>query len=97
VGSFVGFAPASNPRLICAVMINEPTQKGHFGGVVAGPVFSRVMAGALNLLNIQPDWPEQLTEPTGHVINQVVGQPGIPAPPPATGAAKQPATEVLHD
>jgi cell division protein FtsI (penicillin-binding protein 3) len=98
VGSFVGFAPASNPRLICAVMINQPSKNGHFGGVVAGPVFSRVMSGALNLLNIQPDWPEQLTEPVGHIVNRIDGLPGIPVvAPPASQSAAKPATEVSHD
>ncbi len=52
---FAGMAPASNPRLVAVVVINEPNNGQHFGGVVAGPVFSRVMAGALRLLNIAPD------------------------------------------
>ncbi len=52
---FAGFAPVSNPRLAMAVMIDEPSQGGYYGGVVAGPVFKNVMAGALRLLNISPD------------------------------------------
>lgn len=52
---FVGLAPASRPRLVTVVMISEPQAGEHFGGKVAGPVFSRVMAGALRLLNIAPD------------------------------------------
>ena len=52
---FAGLAPASNPRLVVVVVINEPSRDEHFGGQVAGPVFSRVMAGALRLLNIAPD------------------------------------------
>jgi len=55
VAVFAGIAPASDPRLVTVVVINEPTNGGHFGGLVAGPVFSRVMAGALRLLNITPD------------------------------------------
>ena len=50
ISSFVGFAPASRPRLIVAVMIDEPEPGEHFGGVVAAPVFARVMAGGLRLL-----------------------------------------------
>lgn len=55
---FAGFAPASNPRLVMLVMIDEPTRGGYFGGEIAAPVFSRVMSGTLRLLNIPPDAPE---------------------------------------
>lgn len=57
VSSFVGMAPASNPRLIMAVMIDEPSNGKHFGGTVAAPVFSNVMAGALRMLAIPQDAP----------------------------------------
>lgn len=57
IASFVGFAPASDPRLIVAVMIDEPTSRAHFGGDVAGPVFSAVMGGSLRTLGILPDAP----------------------------------------
>lgn len=52
---FAGLAPASDPRLVTVVVVNEPSRDEHYGGQVAGPVFSRVMAGALRLLNIAPD------------------------------------------
>lgn len=55
VAVFAGIAPASDPRLVTVVVINEPRNGEHYGGLVAGPVFSRVMAGALRLLNITPD------------------------------------------
>ena len=55
ISSFVGFAPASNPRLVIAVMLDEPGGKSYYGGEVAAPVFSTVMAGALRLLGIEPD------------------------------------------
>ena len=57
VSSFVGFAPASNPRLVIAVMIDEPGGKHYYGGEVAAPAFSNVMAGALRLLGVTPDAP----------------------------------------
>jgi cell division protein FtsI (penicillin-binding protein 3) len=56
VSSFVGFAPASAPRLIVAVMIDEPLGQ-YYGGTVAAPVFAEVMAGALRMLGIPPDAP----------------------------------------
>ncbi len=55
VASFVGFAPVSNPRIIIAVMIDEPTNGKHFGGQVAAPVFSNIAAGALRAMNVPPD------------------------------------------
>ncbi|MCC6472792.1 MAG: penicillin-binding protein 2 [Burkholderiales bacterium] len=55
--SFVGFAPASRPRLIVAVMIDEPSNGKHFGGEVAAPVFASVMEGALRMLGVAPDGP----------------------------------------
>ncbi|MFZ2855299.1 MAG: penicillin-binding protein 2 [Rhodocyclaceae bacterium] len=55
VSSFVGFAPASDPRLIVAVMIDEPGGARHYGGDVAGPVFAGIMSGALRTLGIGPD------------------------------------------
>ena len=59
VSSFVGLAPASNPRLIVAVMLDEPSAGQHFGGAVAAPVFSRIMGEALRGLAIPGDAPQQ--------------------------------------
>ncbi|VAX08780.1 Cell division protein FtsI [Peptidoglycan synthetase] [hydrothermal vent metagenome] len=52
---FAGMAPVSDPRLVMVVMLNEPSAGEFYGGQVAAPVFSKVMAGALRLLNITPD------------------------------------------
>ncbi|KFB71285.1 MAG: Penicillin-binding protein 2 [Candidatus Accumulibacter phosphatis] len=57
VSSFVGFAPASDPRLIVAVMIDEPGAGKHYGGDVAAPVFASVMGSSLRTLGIAPDVP----------------------------------------
>ncbi len=57
VASFVGFAPASDPRLVIAVMIDEPSGGSYYGGDVAAPVFSRVMAGSLRALGVEQDAP----------------------------------------
>lgn len=57
ISSFVGFAPASRPRLIVAVMLNEPNPGNHYGGMVAAPVFARVVAGGLRLLGVDHDAP----------------------------------------
>jgi len=55
VSSFAGFGPVSNPRLVCVVVINDPTGEEYYGGLVAAPLFSEVMTGAMRLLNIPPD------------------------------------------
>lgn len=55
VASFVGFAPAFDPRLVVAVMVDEPSNGKHYGGDVAAPVFSAVVANALRALNVAPD------------------------------------------
>ncbi len=57
VASFVGMAPASKPRIIIAVMIDEPSAGQHYGGAVAAPVFSLVASGTLRLLSVPPDAP----------------------------------------
>jgi len=58
LSSFVGMAPASNPRLIVGVTIDEPSDGVYYGGSVAGPVFAQVMAASLRQLGLPPDAPE---------------------------------------
>lgn len=65
IASFVGMAPASSPRLIVAVKINEPGGSEYYGGEVAAPVFSSVMGGALRLLSVPNDAPlDNVMQPT---------------------------------
>ncbi|MBU1283790.1 MAG: penicillin-binding protein 2 [Gammaproteobacteria bacterium] len=52
---FAGFGPVSDPRIAVAIVIDEPSQGGYYGGLVSAPVFGKVMAGALRLMNIAPD------------------------------------------
>jgi len=54
VGLFAGMAPIDNPEVVVVVVINEPGGDLYHGGDVAAPVFSRVMKGALQVLNIAP-------------------------------------------
>ncbi len=57
LSSFVGFAPVSAPRLVVAVMLDEPSAGQYYGGAVAAPVFSQVMQGALRLMGVPHDGP----------------------------------------
>ena len=52
---FAGVGPVDNPRVAAVVVIDEPSKGGYYGGLVAAPVFGRVMAGALRMLNVRPD------------------------------------------
>ncbi|WP_430232664.1 peptidoglycan D,D-transpeptidase FtsI family protein [Nitrosomonas communis] len=55
ISTFVGYAPVSNPRLVVAVMIDEPSAGQYYGGAVAAPLFSQVMSGALRQLRVPHD------------------------------------------
>jgi cell division protein FtsI (penicillin-binding protein 3) len=68
VGSFVGMAPASNPRLIMAVMVDDPSSGEYYGGTVAAPVFSAVMADALRMLAVPQDAPNDNVVIPGDVV-----------------------------
>jgi cell division protein FtsI (penicillin-binding protein 3) len=68
LSSFVGMAPASNPRLIVGVVIDEPSGGVYYGGSVAGPVFAQVMAASLRQLALPPDAPETATHMTQNAL-----------------------------
>jgi len=55
IATFAGFAPSSDPRLVAVVTINDPSAGEYYGGLVAAPLFSTIMSGALRLLDIPPD------------------------------------------
>jgi len=63
---FAGIAPASRPRLVMAVLINEPRDGEYYGGRVAAPVFAEVMTGALRLLGVAPDDVPAAVRPVQH-------------------------------
>jgi cell division protein FtsI (penicillin-binding protein 3) len=60
VASFAGFAPVSDPELVAVVVINDPSGEAYYGGQVAAPLFSDVMAAGLRLFNVPPDDPGML-------------------------------------
>ncbi len=60
IGSFVGFVPAENPRLVLLVMIDEP-QGAAWGSLVAAPVFREVAEQVLRYLQVPPDGAEKMT------------------------------------
>jgi cell division protein FtsI (penicillin-binding protein 3) len=52
---FTGMAPIDKPRIIVAVMVDEPSAGKYFGGLVAAPVFSQVVQQTLRIMNVVPD------------------------------------------
>jgi cell division protein FtsI (penicillin-binding protein 3) len=54
VASFIGFAPATDPKLLCAVVVDEPQSGSIYGGTVAAPAFGQIMSFALPYLGIPP-------------------------------------------
>jgi len=68
---FVGLAPAEQPRVVVAVMIDEPTVGGFFGGVVAAPVFSSTVQQTLRVLGVAPD-----VGVRPHIVADLVQEPG---------------------
>ncbi len=59
--SYVGFAPVSDPKIVVAVSIDEPTVGGYYGGAIAAPVFSHIVGGSLRLMGVRPDAPFEST------------------------------------
>ena len=68
---FAGVVPVSNPRLVMAVMINDPKSNGYYGGEVAAPVFREVLSNAVRLMNISPDDVEAIKKMANSVENKV--------------------------
>jgi cell division protein FtsI (penicillin-binding protein 3) len=52
---FAGYAPASDPRIVVVIIMNEPGGNEHYGSQVAAPLFSRIVTGAMRILNVPPD------------------------------------------
>ncbi|ROO28435.1 peptidoglycan D,D-transpeptidase FtsI family protein [Salinisphaera japonica] len=63
---FVGMAPAKNPRVVTLVVVDAPTRGSYYGGTVAAPVFSKIMASAMRILHVPPDNPKMLTAAAYH-------------------------------
>ena len=63
---FTGMAPIESPRIIVAVMIDEPSDGNYYGGIAAAPVFSEVVQQTLRMMGVQPDMsvkPQIVTQP----------------------------------
>jgi cell division protein FtsI (penicillin-binding protein 3) len=70
---FAGFGPVDDPRIAVAIVIDEPSKGGYYGGLVSAPVFGKVMAGALRLMNVVPDNLAPPVESQATAVNAVKG------------------------
>ena len=74
VASFVGFAPVSDPRIIIALMVDEPSAGKYFGGLVAAPIFARIGGESLRTMRVMPDASMQ-----AFTVAQPVREPAPPS------------------
>src|SRR5690606_27269701 len=84
VSVFAGLVPASAPRFAMVVMLDDPQGKDYYAGIIAAPAFSRVMDGALRLMDVPPD------EPETWLVD-------LPAPTTAAPGALPPEAEAVPD
>jgi cell division protein FtsI (penicillin-binding protein 3) len=99
LSSFVGYGPASSPRFIVAITIDEPAAGKIYGGDVSAPVFSNVMSQALRMAGVVPDAPSVAEAPRAPAIKSASVLPTpqavrLPAALPATLSATPPAAQI---
>jgi len=72
---FAGIAPVSHPKVAMVVFVDEPGSEDYYGGQVAAPVFAKVAADTLRLLNIKPDQViSKLDNPSDNKISKLASQ-----------------------
>ena len=59
VSSFIGFAPANDPKVCCLVMLDEPSNGEYYGGRIAAPVVGKILEDTLRYLNVEPQYTEE--------------------------------------
>ena len=70
MATFAGFAPISDPEVVIVVVVNDPKGIDYYGGLVAAPVFSSVMEGALRFRDVTPDAIDEPQEPIELMISR---------------------------
>jgi len=86
--SFVGFAPAADPKILIVVVVNEP-QKGFHGGVVAAPTFRRIAQQTLHALQVSPERMKEKSEKVATFDNTIPSQPSLVALQPVAYGPKK--------
>ena len=70
MATFAGYAPISDPEIVMVVVVNDPKGVDYYGGLVAAPVFSKVMEGALRFKDVAPDAINEQEQPVELVITR---------------------------
>ncbi|MFT5610651.1 MAG: cell division protein FtsI (penicillin-binding protein 3), partial [Polaribacter sp.] len=78
---FAGFAPVSDPQIVIVVTVSDPKGVDYYGGLVAAPVFSDVMEGALRFRDVPPDAIQQVSDPLQLMISRPEQLGGIESQP----------------
>ena len=89
--SFAGFVPAHDPKIVVVITVDNPKGDSHFGGSVAGPIFSRTAKRVLDHLNIPPDHPEELIKEKPRRRTVLAQTPAAPVKPRAKTPKAEPA------
>lgn len=84
---FAGFAPISDPEIVLVISVNDPKGVDYYGGLVAAPVFSSVMTGALRYRNVVPDALE--SEPSKNQLELMIARPQASVSEPLTGGSNE--------
>ncbi len=97
VASFIGFAPADNPEIVCLVVIDEPGSFPIYGGTIAAPVFQKVVSDTLPYLGVEPQISEDSTEENSdESIKEELETKTITVPS-VTGLSQEEAEKILND
>jgi len=100
---FIGLVPATNPRLVMVIMVHDPKGSVYYGGLVAAPVFGKVMDGALRLMDVPPDNVQQwyADQPAAPAVPAQPMDadlpPGVDVPSPPDAPALSPTTKPAAD
>jgi cell division protein FtsI (penicillin-binding protein 3) len=87
VASFVGFAPASDPRIVVAVMVDSPGGSRYYGGDVAAPAFAQIAGGVLRALQVAPDAEVPALRPSAQALLSAAAAVNVSAPPASAGSS----------
>ncbi|MEG1821873.1 MAG: penicillin-binding transpeptidase domain-containing protein [Clostridiales bacterium] len=95
VASFIGFAPANNPELVCLVVVDEPGCYPVYGGTIAAPVFQKVVADTLSYMGVKPQVSDPLKKIDENAQTELKKE--IVITPSVIGLNKEDAQKVIAD
>lgn len=73
ISSFLGFAPADDPKVACLIILDEPRGEQYYGGVIAAPVMGKIMDDTLRYLNVEPLYTQEELEKLDTSVPDLIG------------------------